>query len=196
METPMHGRIVNPSQHLDEHTGLRPGPGVVVSQRTIGELSGLFADEAARTALPSDRLAYRVVAHLPVPEGKEGGLFFGASHVEPGLVGDEYFMTKGHLHAKLDTGEYYWGLRGEGMLILMDEQRRCWAERVFPGSLHYIPGKVAHRLANTGSTTLSVGACWLADAGHDYSTIARHGFSARLRRIDGVPRLVTEGNPG
>ncbi len=188
-----HLSIRDGAPTLAERTGLVPGPGITVSQRVIGDLVGLFEDEAARAALPQDRLAYRVVAHMPVPEGTAGGLFFGTSHVEPGLVGDEYMMTKGHLHAKPDTGEYYWGLSGHGMLLLMDERRACWAEPVFPGSLHYIPGRVAHRLANTGDTVLSVGACWLAEAGHDYAAIARHGFSARLKRVDGRPRLAPAG---
>ena len=186
----MQDGISEPAGRLADRTGLREGPGMVTVRRTLGDLAGVFADEAARCALPADRLAYLVVAHYPVPEGTAGGLFFGTSHVEPGRVGDEYMMTKGHFHARRDTAEYYWGLRGTGVLILMDEQRRCWAERVFPGSLHYIPGRVAHRLANTGADILSVGACWPSEAGHDYASIAQLGFSARLRCVQGEPRLV------
>jgi glucose-6-phosphate isomerase len=171
------------------HGGLW-GPALIESERRLGDLVGVFEDEVARQALPADRMVYRVMAHMPVPEGAEGGLFFGTSFIEPGCVGDEYFMTRGHLHRKIDTAEYYWGIRGEGLLILMDENRSCRAERVRPGSLHYIPGGVAHRLANTGPQTLAVGACWGSEAGHDYSTIEQHGFSARLKSIRGVPTLI------
>lgn len=186
----MHMTILEPTAQMNPASGTLCGAGITETTRRLGDLAGVFADEQARQALPQDRVAYRVLAHMTVPEGKEGGLYFGTSYLEPGLVGEEYFITKGHLHAKLDTGEYYWGLAGEGALILMDEARRCWAERVFPGSLHYIPGKVAHRLANTGNTTLAVGACWLSESGHDYRTITERGFSARLLRVDGQPRLV------
>jgi glucose-6-phosphate isomerase len=99
-------------------------------------------------------------------------------------------MTKGHFHACADRAEYYWGLEGEGMLILMDEQRRVWAERMFPGSLHYISGHVAHRVANTGSRTLSFAACWPSDAGHNYAEIAENGFAGRLICKNGAPALI------
>ena len=77
-----------------------------------------------------------------------------------------------------------------GFLILMDERRNVWAERMFPGSLHYIPGKVAHRVANTGYQKLVFSACWPSDAGHDYATIADAGFARRLVDVNGVPTLV------
>lgn len=75
----------------------------------------------------------------------------------------------------------------------MDESGKCWFEPMQPGSLHYIPGYIAHRLANTGDTPLRVGACWPSDAGHDYASIAEHGFTARLMNVGGVPTLVQEG---
>lgn len=75
----------------------------------------------------------------------------------------------------------------------MDESGKCWFEPIRPGSLHYIPGCVAHRLANTGDTPLRVGACWPSDAGHDYASIAEHGFTARLMNVGGIPTLVQEG---
>ena len=58
-----------------------------------------------------------------------------------------------------------------------------------PGSLHYIPGGVAHRVANTGNSVLSFAACWPSDAGHNYEEIANKGFSARLVEVNGTPKL-------
>ncbi|MEM9354509.1 MAG: glucose-6-phosphate isomerase family protein [Planctomycetota bacterium] len=163
------------------------------SERTVGDLAGIFENEPARQAMDQSQVVYRVSAHLPVSDGTEAGLFYGASYLEPGRVGDEYFMTKGHFHQKRHAAEYYWGIRGDGVLLLMDEQRRCWGERVTPGSLHYIPGNVAHRLVNVGDETLAVGACWPSDAGHDYATIAELGFSSRIKCVDGVPELAPVG---
>jgi glucose-6-phosphate isomerase len=176
-------------------TGALQGDPVVRIQRTVGELRGVFANEAARTQLSQETIAYRVDCYFPVPEGTEGGLFFGATFLEPGLVGDEYFITKGHFHAKIDTAEYYWCLRGEGILLLMDEQRRCRAERMAPGTLHYIPGRIAHRVANIGDETLCFGACWPADAGHDYESIAARGFSARVISTADGPVVVPAEEP-
>ncbi|MEX0886316.1 MAG: glucose-6-phosphate isomerase family protein [Phycisphaeraceae bacterium] len=187
---PPHLALHAASLRVDPATGELAGSLVDESTRTLGELAGLFGDEAARQAMDADTLAYRVLRHHPVEDGNDGGLFFGTSFVQPGRVGDEYFMTRGHFHSRIQAGEYYWCIAGQGVLILMDEQRRCWGERLEPGTVHYIPGRIAHRLANTGATTLHVGACWPADAGHDYAAIAERGFSARLRCIDGQPRLV------
>ncbi|MFO0930358.1 MAG: glucose-6-phosphate isomerase family protein [Gemmataceae bacterium] len=158
-------------------------------RRTVGDLTGLFASEAARAALPADTPVYRVQTYGPVPEGTRGGLFYGVTFLQPGLVGDEYFMTRGHFHAAAEAAEFYWCVRGEGVLLLMDRQRRCRAERMRPGSLHYVPGHTAHRTVNTGAEVLCVGACWPADAGHDYAAIAALGFSARVLRVGGQPQV-------
>ena len=143
--------------------------------RTLGDLRGIFADVDAFSRMPQNMPAYEVSSFLPEQEGTPGGLYFGITYLHPGKVGNEYFMTKGHFH---------------GMLILMDQLRRVWAERIFPGSLHYIPGGVAHRMANTGNTLFSFAACWPSDAGHNYREIADHGFAARLLEVDGKPQLI------
>ena len=165
------------------------GP-VQSSTRTVGELAGIFADEAAREAMDPGTVIYRVESFLPVEAGTDGGLFFGTSFLEPGTVGDEYFMTRGHAHIRREAAEFYWGLEGRGLLMLMDADRAGWAEVVEPGSVHYVPGHVAHRLVNTGSSVLAVGACWPADAGHDYDAVGPDGFALRVREVDGTPTLV------
>jgi glucose-6-phosphate isomerase len=175
---------------MDFSTGALSGAGVEELSRTIGDLAGVFGDEAARLELASVTPVYRVQSHLPVAAGTEGGLFWGTTFLQPGLVGDEYFMTKGHFHAKRDHGEYYVTCAGEGALILMDEDRRTRFEPMRPGSVHYVPSSMAHRVANTGMVVLSFFACWPSDAGHDYDSILRDGFSARLRCVNGQPMLV------
>ena len=171
-------------------TGYLQGGGVSQSSRCLGELKNVFANEPARAEMDQQTIVYDVQSHMVVPEVTPGGLFFGTSNVMPGQVDGEYFMTKGHYHARRECAEYYWCIEGKGALILMDEAGRCWFEEMTPGSLHYIPGFVAHRLANTGDVPLRVGACWPSDAGHDYATIAENGFTARLKNVNGVPTLV------
>lgn len=177
---------------VDLQSGCLTGVAVAESVRTIGDLRGLFRDEAAREAMAQDRIVYRVQTFQPVPEGQLGGLFWGATIVDPGQVGDEYFMTKGHFHAVRDRGEYYVTVAGEGALLLMTEQRRTRMERMRSGSIHYIPGHTAHRVANTGTGPLTFMACWPSDAGHDYATILRQGFGARLLCLHGEAVLMTE----
>ena len=165
------------------------GEPIVNQIRLLRDVSGIFINQEALSDLNPETPVYSVQAWLPVQEGTPGGLFFGVSTIMSGKVDNEYFMTKGHFHAKSDRAEFYWGVQGKGMLILMDRDRNTWAEQVYPGSLHYIAGEIAHRLANTGNENLVVGACWPSDAGHDYEQIASSGFSARLLEIDGKAQL-------
>ncbi|GJM64445.1 glucose-6-phosphate isomerase family protein [Persicobacter diffluens] len=182
--------IVQPSVFLKLQSGKLTGDQVLKSQKKLKDLEGVFQDEQIRAALPQESLIYEVQAFMPIAEGKSGGLFFGNSTIYPGKIGAEYHMTRGHFHSNLDTGEYYWGVKGEGILIMMDEDRNVWAEEMSEGSVHYIPGKVAHRVANVGEELLVFNACWPSDAGHDYATIAEKGFAARLVEVDGEPKLV------
>ena len=140
--------------------------------------------------MDGEQVVYRTVVHMAEAQGKEGGLFFGYSIVYPGLVGQEYFMTKGHFHAQRGRAEYYWCIRGKGILLLMDEKRQCRAEKMLPGSLHYIPGNIAHRIVNTGDGLLIVGACWPTDAGHDYASIEIDGFPLRIMQVKGNLALM------
>lgn len=181
--------LERPPAFVDFSDGSLAGP-VAEVVRTVGDLRDVFADEAARAAQPQALPVYRVQSYCPAPEGERGGLFYGATFLEPGLVGDEYFMTRGHFHARPEAAEFYWCLRGEGALLLMDGGRRCRAERMSPGSLHYVPGRTAHRAVNTGAGVLCFGACWPADAGHDYARIAAEGFAARVVRRAGRPCVL------
>ena len=162
------------------------GKEIVQSTRMLGDIRSIFEYGDRITEQQANKIAYSTNCYFPEKEGTTGGLYFGITHLYPGLVGDEYFMTKGHFHANLDTAEFYWGIEGEGVLILMDKWGNTKGERMFPGSLHYIPGRIAHRVANVSDTILSFGACWPSNAGHNYDL----GFSARLKKINGTPALI------
>ena len=167
------------------------GSEVIKSNRKLSDMSDYFLDVQSYEKMDRDTLLYEVYSYIPKQNQRENGaLNFGITHVYPGKVGQEYFMTKGHFHAQENRAEYYWGIAGEGVLILMDRQRKVWGEKIFPGSLHYIPGEVAHRVSNTGNRVLSFAACWPADAGHDYEEITRNGFSARVIDINGTYQLI------
>jgi glucose-6-phosphate isomerase, archaeal len=177
---------------LDLSTGELSGSPVHESVRTLGDMRGYYHDENARQTLDPKTVVYRVQAFLPVAEGEEGGLFLGTTFIQPGMVGDEYFMTKGHFHRNRRRSEYYITVAGMGALIFMDENRRTVFEPMRPRSIHYIPFNTAHRVANVGDSVLTFLACWPSDAGHDYDAIASRGFGARLRKINGAVTLVEE----
>lgn len=185
-----HLKILEPSNQINLKTWQLSGDEMIESKKLVSQLANVFADEAERLKMDQETVIYHVQAHLPVKEGTPGGLYFGTTVIQPGKVGDEYYMTRGHYHLNSDRAEYYWGVVGEGMLILMDKHRHVWAERMFPGSLHYIGSHIAHRVANTGTFPLIFGACWPADAGHNYEEIDINGFAARLVEVDGKPALI------
>jgi glucose-6-phosphate isomerase, archaeal len=178
--------------HIDYLSGRLEGEAVRSSTKTLGAMRAAYRNAAAAGACDPETVVYRVEFWQPVEAGVPGGLFIGSTVLEPGRIGDEYFMTSGHVHAVRDRAEMYLTLAGEGGLILMDEGRRTRWEPMRPGSVHYIPGYTAHRVANTGTGPLSFLGCWPSDAGHDYESIERSGFTARLREVNGRPELVAE----
>lgn len=185
-----HLQIIKSPVTIKPNDYFLEGLPVVNQLRMLKDIAPIFKDQEAIKKLSSDKIAYTVQVYFPVPEGTSGALAFGNTTILPGKVGNEYFMTKGHFHGKPDRAEFYWCIQGKGMLILMDMDRNTWAEQMYPGSLHYIGSNTAHRVANTGDSNLIFGACWPADAGHNYEEIAEHGFSARLVEIDNEPALI------
>src|ERR1700759_11572 len=75
-------------------------------QKRLRDLDGLYVDQSAFASLAASRgeeVAYEVYEFRP--NENSGDLIFGTSILYPGKVGDEYFMTRGHIHAKSDRSE-------------------------------------------------------------------------------------------
>ncbi|NOI65356.1 glucose-6-phosphate isomerase family protein [Vibrio sp. 99-8-1] len=175
---------------VDFLTGRIESDSKVTKATTIKSLEGVFADTRAYSQLDPDQVVYSVEM-LPA-ESDEGELNFGVSHIEPGLVGNEYHMTRGHFHQREEQAEYYFGAAGKGLLILQDQSGGVTVESVFPGSVHHIGGYIAHRLVNTGEVRLSALAVWPAVAGHNYGELKEKGFNVRVLCEDGDVRLVNQ----
>jgi glucose-6-phosphate isomerase len=175
---------------IDWISGQIHGTGIEQSTKKLGQLAGLFLDGSACEAMDPEMEIYTVRFWRPVPDGTIGGLFWGTTTLQPGMVGDEYFMTHGHFHARPDRAEFYATVRGSGRLILIAEDGETTMQTMTPGSVHYIPGFTAHRVANTGTEPLVFVASWPSDAGHDYARVRKPGFGKRLLRRDGHPCLL------
>ena len=191
-------RWLTVSVHLNPLTGVLEGAAVKESRRTIAGLAGYFRDEPARVALNQNRLAYRVQAYEPKPEGERGAVCCATTFLEPGMVGDEYFLTRGHFHANEDCPELEVTVSGTGVLVLMTADRRTWTEPMRAGSVHHVPPGTAHRVANTGDETL-VFVSVLAERNrtrlpHDRRTRLRRARSAHRRPADGGARAGLEFN--
>jgi glucose-6-phosphate isomerase len=161
------------------------------SQRRLSELAGVYYDQEAFQAAVAagDPLVY-VVSGIETPEGA-GDLHYGVGRIEAGRVGDEYFMTRGHLHAWRPAAEVYIGLAGHGLMLL--EEETTGESRTLPleeGSIVYVPGGVAHRTINTGDVPLVYLGVWPATAGHDYGSIKERGFRKLVLAGPEGPRIV------
>jgi len=158
--------------------------------RTLAALRGQFSDEGAYAAALArdDALLYEVY-ELARP-AVAGELLHGLSIVHPGKVGDEYYMTKGHFHAELATGEIYYCLRGRGVMV-METPEGAWAvEPLAPGKALYVLPRWAHRSVNTGAEDLVTLFVYPGNAGHDYGTIERRGFRKLVVERDGAPCVI------
>jgi len=162
-------------QQYDPVAGSLSGGKEVV--RRLSDLKGVFQDaEAFRKALEGgDPVVYRVVAVEPA-DG-DGDLHYGLGTLNPGKVGSEFFLTKGHLHQTREAAEVYIGLSGEGAMLLEDESSgESRLEPLGAGKVVYVPGNTAHRTMNTGSVPLTYFGVYPANAGHDYGVIAERNF--------------------
>lgn len=160
-------------------------------KRYLSNMKGMFADSEALDEMleKEDKLVYEF-HEMGVPE-TDGDLAFGCSITYPGKVGDEYFMTKGHFHTILDTGEVYYCMGGHGYMLLESPEGDWSMQELTPGKMVYVPKRYAHRSINVSNTEpLLTFFVFRGDAGHDYGTIETKGYRKLLVEKDGVPTVV------
>ncbi len=90
----------------------------------------------------------------------------GLTVINPGKIGREYFMTKGHRHKKISP-EIYILISGKGK-ILINEKGKERLIKMKRNIFYHIPGKSGHRLINTGNSPLEVLTIYGKNVGHDY----------------------------
>jgi glucose-6-phosphate isomerase, archaeal len=175
--------------HFDPATGTIEG--VPLVSRHLEEFRGCFHDAAAfeRELARGNPLVYSVASVTPA-QGP-GDLHYGLGVIHPGIIGDEYFLTKGHLHTWREAAEVYIGLAGSGAMLLENESTR--ESRLVPletSSVVYVPGHTAHRTVNTGDGPLVYLGVYAAAAGHDYGAIAARNFRCIVVKRDGHPCML------
>ena len=136
------------------------------SERRLSKMKDMFhdTDAAAQILEIEDPILYRWF-ELGAPE-RAGDLAFGVTILNPGKVGDEYYMTKGHFHTMLETAEVYYTLSGEGYMIMEDPE------------------------GDTQEQPLITFFVFAADAGHDYGSIETKGYHKIVVEKDGKPAIV------
>ena len=159
--------------------------------RTLSSMKGQYCDQTAYADLLAinDQLLYEVY-ELLVP-AVAGELLHGVSILHPGKVGSEYFMTKGHFHTVLETGEVYYCLRGTGMLVMETPEGESSVLELAAGRVLYVPPRWAHRSVNTHATEdLITFFIYPGNSGHDYGTIEQKGFRKLVVEQDGQPAII------
>ena len=176
-------KIMEPSAVHDFYSGVITGTAVKMGTKRLRDIVGAYSE--AGEAEDLDRVMYEVYSFENGDPARAGNLNWGLTVMYPELVGEECNFTRGHVHADRSCAEIYFGLAGQGLLLFMDQDGGTWAEKVCRGSLHYIDGRWAHRLVNTGDGVLQVGACWPVTAGHDYQWVEDHPFPVRVFKKNG-----------
>lgn len=158
-------------------------------EKRLSELREIYSDRSAfENAVKerSDPVVYRVVEYRPL----QSDIFFGTTKMYPGEIGGEFYMTRGHFHARRDMGEIYYTQSGHGILLLESRDGESRTVNMDPGVCAFIPPDWAHRSINVGNEPLVfVWAC-NPHAGHDYGEILKRGMRKRIMKVGDDIRIV------
>ena len=164
--------------------------------KRIGDLAGLYADDGAYEKLAAERrddVAYEVTSFTP--GGRVSDMILGVTRMEPGRVGREYFLTRGHIHANGDRPELYYGQAGHGLMQMESPEGDVRLVEIGPQTICYVPPYWIHRSVNLGDADLVMTFAYPADSGQDYGIIERAG-GLRVRIVDdGAGGWTQQDNP-
>jgi glucose-6-phosphate isomerase len=174
---------------FDPQTAEIEGRGKII--RRLSDLSISFADrEAYQSAL---RAGDPVLYHTSQVEDEtgDGDLHYALGVLLPGKIGDEYYLTKGHIHSWRPAAEIYIGISGRGMMLLEDETTgECAAFPLEENTIVYVPGNVSHRTINVGDEPLVYWGILSSRAGHDYGAVAQRNFRKVIVERNGAPVVL------
>lgn len=166
-------------------------------EKKLGDMAGVYRDEQAYrdvlTRHGADQVVYRVEEHRNASGA--GALIVGTSTLLPGRYGDEFAVTRGHLHAQADRAELYYCLSGAGVMLLETLDGQSQAVSLQPGEAVHVPGHWVHRSVNVGDDPFVTLFCYAADAGQDYELIRRAGGMSSLVVTDDAGGWTTRRNP-
>jgi glucose-6-phosphate isomerase len=160
-------------------------------KRMLSQMEGMYLDnnELKERLISGDMVVYEFY-DLGMPEDP-GELAYGTTILYPGKVGDEYFMTKGHFHAKINTAEIYYCIKGKGYLLMENLEGDTEIQEMTPGVSVYVPPSFAHRSINISMDEPLISFfAFRADAGHDYKTIESKGFRKLVIEQNGHPLII------
>lgn len=135
--------------------------------KKIGELEGYFSDRKEwLKSSGNDDVVYEVFTKNFSP------LKMNLTMINPGRIGKEFYMTRGHVHGN-ETPEFYVLLEGKGSLLMKMKRKRLETVRLKKGEIVLVPEGCAHRLVNTGRKKLKVLTVFHEDSRPDYEVSFR-----------------------
>lgn len=157
-------------------------------EKRLADLTGLYEDGEEHARLVGalgNPIVYDVEDFRP--GDKSGDLIYGVTRMSPGRVGREFFLTRGHIHAKADRPEVYYGQKGRGLMQLESPEGETRIIEIAPQTICYVPPFWIHRSINVGSEDLVMVFAYPSDSGQDYGIIeASNGMRHRIvARADG-----------
>lgn len=165
-------------------------------RKSYRDLTGLYADTAAFDAILAEKanqIAYEVTSYTP--GDKTSDLIMGVTRMAPGRVGREFYLTRGHIHARGDRPEVYYTLSGRGIMQMESPEGEVRLVEMGPQQICYVPPFWIHRSVNVGNDDLVMFFSYPADLGQDYGIIERSG-GMRVRIMDdGQGGWRAEDNP-
>jgi glucose-6-phosphate isomerase len=175
--------IPAPAIGMDWSSGRLSAP-THAGKKTVRDLAEYWQDSVAAEAM-GETVVYETEMWVPDPavviDETPGVVLWGSTILHPGLVGEEFFMTRGHRHLNVTHGEMIFCVSGSGFLVLMDDDADTTRHELTAGTALWIDGRLAHRTVNTGDVPLIFWCAWPNDCGHDYKSTRQNPFSPVLR---------------
>lgn len=161
--------------------------------KTFEAMHGVYQEEGKELTSRGQELSYEVFSNQQTD--LPGALTVGTSVLKPGRVGEEYALTRGHLHRIANRAEMYFGLHGRGVMLLESVEGEVHALEIVPGAMVYVPGGWLHRSVNVGSDVLVTLFCFSADSGQNYEIVEQSGGMRSLVVDDGQGGWMLKDNP-
>ncbi|MEM2178514.1 MAG: glucose-6-phosphate isomerase family protein [Candidatus Methanomethylicaceae archaeon] len=157
----------------------------------LSDLKDFFSDQEAVNKMLSKSKNPIIYEYYENSQPEvEGHLNFGITIINPGKIGKEYYLTRGHYHAKEGTAEVYVGLNGKGVIILQNKDGRATHLFMKKGTIAYVPPFWAHRTVNIGKSKFCFLYIYFSDSGHDYEIIKQKGFAKLVIEEKGKPKII------
>lgn len=170
--------------------GFQANANMKYTQRCLSEMQDYFSNCAAIKSVlaQSNPIIYEYWEMEYAGSGN--GISFGMTRIQPGQIGNEYFLTKGHFHADGLGDEMHLTLDGQGLVLLLDREENTTCMEMQPGRMCYYPGHLAHRTINTGLKPLVFVGIWPPHIVHDYEILKHSGFPKLIVADRSGPKLI------